>query len=162
MFVCAFSLYQCEDGSGPTIAEQLGTEPDDSPFVRVLQNIRSRGDAVGWAWRWRSAIVALPGAFLFFAAFTFLMPVLVTGCIPCYSCCYFPRLNGSDVTEWASVPWSSTNWWRSDYVPVPLETGGLASGHRGILDCAFSVRQVVAAPGWVRLVSPLVASLLGL
>ena len=27
LFICALSLYQCEDGSGPSIAEQLGTHP---------------------------------------------------------------------------------------------------------------------------------------
>ena len=31
LFICAFSLYQCEDHYGPTIAEQLGSLPQASP-----------------------------------------------------------------------------------------------------------------------------------
>merc|ERR1712232_1132477 len=44
MFICAFSLYQCEDGVGPSIKEQLGKTPEESPFQRVLMQIQLRGN----------------------------------------------------------------------------------------------------------------------
>merc|ERR1719191_1932254 len=47
IFICAFSLYQCEDGHGPSIEEQLGTQPNESPFQRVLEHIHEQGTQNG-------------------------------------------------------------------------------------------------------------------
>jgi len=43
LFICAFSLYQCEDDAGPSISAQLGEDPGQSPFKRVLQFINDKG-----------------------------------------------------------------------------------------------------------------------
>lgn len=51
LFICAFSLYQCEDKVGPTIEEQLGTKAVESPFQRVLAHINEHGTQKG---RWIS------------------------------------------------------------------------------------------------------------
>lgn len=45
LFICAFSLYQCGDECGPSIAEQLGSLAEDSPFRRVLNHISAQGTA---------------------------------------------------------------------------------------------------------------------
>lgn len=39
LFVCGFALYQCEDGHGPTIRQQLGDSPEQSPFMRVVRHL---------------------------------------------------------------------------------------------------------------------------
>lgn len=38
MFICFFSLYQNEDGWGPSIAEQLGTDIRAGPFAQVIKS----------------------------------------------------------------------------------------------------------------------------
>merc|ERR1740121_2800755 len=75
MFICALSLSQCDDGVGPSIVDQLGTTPEDSPFARVLRSIRLAGDRAGWRWRWRCVHAALPGTFLVLASLCLLLPV---------------------------------------------------------------------------------------
>mmetsp|Transcript_42850 Transcript_42850/g.124596 ORF Transcript_42850/g.124596 Transcript_42850/m.124596 type:complete len:100 (+) Transcript_42850:1-300(+) len=56
MFICAMSLYQCEDRFGPTIEEQLGASASESPFRRVLEHIKQRGQSQGFRWRHRRLI----------------------------------------------------------------------------------------------------------
>lgn len=45
MFICAFSLYQCEDSLGPSINQQLGSIPSKGPFQQVLQHIKGTDEA---------------------------------------------------------------------------------------------------------------------
>ncbi|CAJ1328872.1 unnamed protein product [Effrenium voratum] len=92
LFICAFSLYQCEDHYGPTIAEQLGSLPQESPFFHVLQTIHDRGLAVerrGGLWRNRVFLVRLPWALMLLALSCIFTPVVVRGCIPMHSVCAF-------------------------------------------------------------------------
>jgi len=82
LFICAFSLYQCEDGEGPSIAEQLGSEPTESPFYRVLRHIDARGQRYGLLWRWREYLWMLPACCLVLASNLLFGPIIVGGCIP--------------------------------------------------------------------------------
>eukprot|EP00929_Paragymnodinium_shiwhaense_P066389 TRINITY_DN3329_c0_g1_i1.p1 TRINITY_DN3329_c0_g1~~TRINITY_DN3329_c0_g1_i1.p1 ORF type:complete len:537 (+),score=71.20 TRINITY_DN3329_c0_g1_i1:147-1757(+) len=50
LFICALSLFQCEDGSGPSIQEQIGTHAREDPFQRVLRYIWQTGRAAGHRW----------------------------------------------------------------------------------------------------------------
>ena len=43
MYICALSNYQHDDGYGPSIAQQLGSKAQDSPFYKVLKNIQRQG-----------------------------------------------------------------------------------------------------------------------
>lgn len=87
VFVCALSLYQGEDGVGPTIEEQLGCQPSESPFRRVLSHIRFCGDEAGWRWRWRPWLGSLPGLTLLCGIFVFCLPTLLYGCVPTFTYC---------------------------------------------------------------------------
>jgi len=82
LFICAFSIYQCEDGAGPSIAQQLGSAAFESPFRRVLEHIKVRGQAAGWRWRWRHLLRMLPTFFFMAALLLFYLPMGLAGCIP--------------------------------------------------------------------------------
>mmetsp|Transcript_156036 Transcript_156036/g.500411 ORF Transcript_156036/g.500411 Transcript_156036/m.500411 type:complete len:122 (+) Transcript_156036:289-654(+) len=43
LYICGLALYQCEDSAGPSIRQQLGTSPDKSPFVRILEFMQKKG-----------------------------------------------------------------------------------------------------------------------
>eukprot|EP00929_Paragymnodinium_shiwhaense_P091099 TRINITY_DN51141_c0_g1_i1.p1 TRINITY_DN51141_c0_g1~~TRINITY_DN51141_c0_g1_i1.p1 ORF type:complete len:759 (-),score=117.68 TRINITY_DN51141_c0_g1_i1:4-2280(-) len=91
LFICAFSLYQCEDGSGPSIKEQLGGSAVDSPFQRVLEHIRSVGEAASWRWthsRRGKVLRALPGIGIFVSVLLFLYPILFYQCVPGLDRCW--------------------------------------------------------------------------
>eukprot|EP00928_Gymnodinium_smaydae_P050880 TRINITY_DN34415_c0_g1_i1.p1 TRINITY_DN34415_c0_g1~~TRINITY_DN34415_c0_g1_i1.p1 ORF type:complete len:615 (-),score=45.10 TRINITY_DN34415_c0_g1_i1:131-1882(-) len=77
IFICAFSLYQAEDGVGPSIAMQLGTSPRDSPFQQVLQHIRAQGARFRWHWHWRPVFEALPAFLGIIAVVTTLLPIII-------------------------------------------------------------------------------------
>lgn len=82
MFVCALSLYQAADISGPSIAAQIGTISLESPFRRVLEHIRGHGYDSGPSWRWRPLLVSAPATFLFMAVCFFYLPILLWECVP--------------------------------------------------------------------------------
>lgn len=92
LFICALSLYQCEDEYGPSIAEQLGTHPQESPFHRVLKKIHDRGkeieDSGGW-WRNRHWLQRLPWVMLLISITCVFTPVILKGCIPMYDHCAY-------------------------------------------------------------------------
>lgn len=48
LFVCAFAIYQNEDGAGPTVSQQIGASMNCSPFGRVLENIQEQAHKAGW------------------------------------------------------------------------------------------------------------------
>lgn len=74
VFICALAIYQAEDGAGPTIAEQLGRKPSESPFWRVLAHIKQSGEERGRHWKAVRALQHLPVVLV-------LAGVLV-GCVP--------------------------------------------------------------------------------
>lgn len=92
LFICALSLYQCEDNCGPTIAEQLGTYPQESPFHRVLQRIHDRGKDIeksgGW-WRQSSVLIRIPRILLIISVTCVFTPVVIKGCIPMHTTCAY-------------------------------------------------------------------------
>eukprot|EP00435_Cladocopium_sp_Y103_P021606 s1719_g5.t1 len=92
LFICALSLYQCEDNCGPTIAEQLGTYPQESPFHRVLQRIHDRGKEIeksgGW-WRNSVVLVRIPWILLVISVTCVFTPVVIKGCIPMHTTCAY-------------------------------------------------------------------------
>mmetsp|Transcript_136717 Transcript_136717/g.381009 ORF Transcript_136717/g.381009 Transcript_136717/m.381009 type:complete len:683 (+) Transcript_136717:55-2103(+) len=90
MFICALSLFQNEDGSGPNIAEQLGSAAEESPFYRVLQRIRDRNQSMEWGRRWFPYLSALPSLMLSAALLAFAVPVIFDHCIPSFEYCYCP------------------------------------------------------------------------
>jgi len=53
MFICAFAIYQNEDGEGPSIRDQLGTQGEDSPFYQVLRHVSAEGNRQ-FLWQFRS------------------------------------------------------------------------------------------------------------
>lgn len=82
MFICALGLFQNGDGSGPTIAEQLGTTAEESPFSRVLEHISRVGRARGWRWRQGRFLQVLP-TWLFIVAMTlYSVPLVAERCLP--------------------------------------------------------------------------------
>lgn len=61
LFVCAFAIYQNEDGAGPTVSQQIGASMNCSPFGRVLKNIQEQAHKAGWWWWPRGTIYLVPG-----------------------------------------------------------------------------------------------------
>lgn len=109
LFICALSLYQAEDDAGPSIADQLGSNTDHSPFNRVLHHIQTRGQQEGWAFRWREVLRNLPDWFLFFAMCSFYAPTLIYKCIPSFRECattvnpqslFFFLFQGDESWQW--------------------------------------------------------------
>jgi len=90
LFICALSLYQCGDAAGPSIEEQLGTRVHDSPFYRVLANIRRNGDIAGWSWRWRKVFEFMPMGFFMCFLFLSFFPAGTEVCIPTFDGCAYP------------------------------------------------------------------------
>eukprot|EP00928_Gymnodinium_smaydae_P082803 TRINITY_DN66092_c0_g1_i1.p1 TRINITY_DN66092_c0_g1~~TRINITY_DN66092_c0_g1_i1.p1 ORF type:complete len:543 (+),score=12.69 TRINITY_DN66092_c0_g1_i1:114-1742(+) len=97
MYICALSNYQAEDGMGPSISQQLGEDPANSPFHRVLEHIALRGSQAGWRWQLRPILIRLP-ALLFLAALCFLWLSLAE-------------------SVWTSKGWLSENGW---YISIGL------------------------------------------
>jgi len=84
MFICAFALYQCEDGAGPSIPEQLGTTAAESPFHKVLKHICGKGKCDGLLWRWCEYLWILPALCSLLALSMLVGPIISTGCIPTF------------------------------------------------------------------------------
>lgn len=88
MFICAFSIFQNEDGSGPSIAEQIGKRPVDSPFYQVLKSIDvlvSTNNPILLRWGWLRDLMPL---FVFLIGFTLIsVPILFAQCIPFIDYC---------------------------------------------------------------------------
>jgi len=82
MFICALALYQCGDEHGPSILEQLGCNASESPFRKVLEHIKMRGEACGWTWRHRYLLRAA-SYFIFVGVLTAIAALtLHLGCVP--------------------------------------------------------------------------------
>lgn len=106
MFICAFSLYQCEDGEGPSIAQQLGSHVEESPFHRVVAHIRDRGNAAGWRWiysRLGRLFRVLPVGYLLAAISLYFTPVLRSHCLPAFRTCFVRAARNSTLT-WDDAP----------------------------------------------------------
>eukprot|EP00438_Fugacium_kawagutii_P025789 Skav209814 [mRNA] locus=scaffold2424:28918:30518:+ [translate_table: standard] len=82
LFVCAFAIYQNEDGAGPTVSQQIGASMNSSPFGRVLKNIQEQGCKAGWWWWPRCTLYLIPGLSLLVALEIFMLSQLVCGGVP--------------------------------------------------------------------------------
>mmetsp|Transcript_80105 Transcript_80105/g.201539 ORF Transcript_80105/g.201539 Transcript_80105/m.201539 type:complete len:660 (-) Transcript_80105:367-2346(-) len=98
IFVCALSIYQAEDGAGPSIEEQVGGNPSNSPFERVIRNIRMNGDQAGWRWRWRRTLKRIPLLSILLAIVLYFMPTILWGCVGTVSQCAKKRSHEIEVT----------------------------------------------------------------
>eukprot|EP00930_Biecheleria_cincta_P058084 TRINITY_DN43936_c0_g1_i1.p1 TRINITY_DN43936_c0_g1~~TRINITY_DN43936_c0_g1_i1.p1 ORF type:complete len:678 (-),score=77.11 TRINITY_DN43936_c0_g1_i1:26-2059(-) len=90
LFICAFSLYQCEDGIGPSISQQLGSHPEENPFRRVLNHIQEKGkrtEADSGCWRRRTTLAWLPWSLAMLSLTCYFAPILSQGCIPMHGFC---------------------------------------------------------------------------
>mmetsp|Transcript_38653 Transcript_38653/g.111629 ORF Transcript_38653/g.111629 Transcript_38653/m.111629 type:complete len:807 (-) Transcript_38653:53-2473(-) len=104
MFICALSLYQAEDGAGPTIVEQLGDEPFHSPFWRVLDHINRRGTNEGWTWQWGITLGGVPRWLLRSAFSAWTAPMGIWGCVPSVTTC--ARVSEGDIDSVWNVDFS--------------------------------------------------------
>eukprot|EP00931_Biecheleriopsis_adriatica_P023223 TRINITY_DN14714_c0_g7_i2.p1 TRINITY_DN14714_c0_g7~~TRINITY_DN14714_c0_g7_i2.p1 ORF type:complete len:695 (-),score=123.32 TRINITY_DN14714_c0_g7_i2:59-2143(-) len=119
LFICALSLYQCDDGKGPTIQQQLGQNPKESPFRRVLQHIQDSGkkcEAQHGCWRNRAACKWLPWVLAMVALTCLFIPILARGCVPMHDYCAFgvctPVLDWLPIYSWR---WEFTHFRDLDY-----------------------------------------------
>lgn len=76
VYICALANYQAEDGHGPSIMEQIGSDPMASPFRRVLAHIHSCGVKAGCAWRYRPCLMRMHLVVLIVAMMFLCAPVL--------------------------------------------------------------------------------------
>lgn len=96
LFICAFAIYQVGDEFGPSIAEQLGTRPEDSPFFLVLHNIQNKGRHAGWRWRFRPFLQRTPGFIAMLGWLIYLTPVVTSNCTPTFTQCAYLRAHAED------------------------------------------------------------------
>eukprot|EP00658_Telonema_sp_P-2_P039781 TRINITY_DN2841_c0_g2_i3.p1 TRINITY_DN2841_c0_g2~~TRINITY_DN2841_c0_g2_i3.p1 ORF type:complete len:314 (-),score=36.65 TRINITY_DN2841_c0_g2_i3:671-1612(-) len=91
MYICFLANYQHNDGYGPNVQQQLGSDPSDSPFFKVLKHIETRGLASRFpsAWRYRRGWDRLPYVCLLAATLLWCPAVIAEGCIPSFSSCEF-------------------------------------------------------------------------
>jgi len=82
LFVCAFAIYQNEDGAGPTVSQQIGASMNSSPFGRVLKNIQEQAREADWWWWPRGTLHMLPGLGLLIALEIFMVSQLLCGGVP--------------------------------------------------------------------------------
>lgn len=87
LFVCALSLYQAEDGAGPTVDQQVGSYSIESPFRRVLEHIKGRGERSRVTWRHHRCAMSLPSVLAALGLSIFYMPFLLFGCVPSFTEC---------------------------------------------------------------------------
>lgn len=63
MFICFLAIYQCEDGFGPSIAEQLGSDVHSGPFAEVIEHLKPSGlfaeMSGGWLGRSRGRMLVI-------------------------------------------------------------------------------------------------------
>lgn len=83
MFICALSIYQCEDGAGPSISQQIGCSTKHSPFGRILRHIQKRGREAGFWWWPRNSFGELPLVLLLGSYHLFMLSQILCGGIPC-------------------------------------------------------------------------------
>jgi len=82
LFICALSMYQAGDTTGPTLRQQQGQDPNDGPCQRVLAHIADQGSVRRRLWRFRSCLYCLPMTFLILAVMAFFAPIIAWGCLP--------------------------------------------------------------------------------
>mmetsp|Transcript_122655 Transcript_122655/g.392067 ORF Transcript_122655/g.392067 Transcript_122655/m.392067 type:complete len:876 (+) Transcript_122655:91-2718(+) len=73
VFICALAIYQVGDGAGPSIAEQIGNMPDQSPFGRVLSDIKRQAEQKPWLARCKRILQWTPSLFFLLAIALFLI-----------------------------------------------------------------------------------------
>mmetsp|Transcript_99392 Transcript_99392/g.290131 ORF Transcript_99392/g.290131 Transcript_99392/m.290131 type:complete len:915 (-) Transcript_99392:35-2779(-) len=120
MWVCALSMYHAGDGAGPSIRDQLGCTPEESPFRRVLEHIRAHGQHMSRCWRWRSCLHRLPVLLVLLALLFFYTPIVIWGCVPSISGgqCLIRRIIEVDGRPQAIWVWSA------EYEDWVTPTGG--------------------------------------
>jgi len=114
LFIAALSLYHAEDGSGPSLRQQLGKEPEESPFYRVLQCIH-RNCQHSNLWRWRGSIQMAPGLVAIIGLSFLYVPVIMYGCVPSLDGrqCALRRVSGARGED---APEFTVNWiWSERY-----------------------------------------------
>eukprot|EP00928_Gymnodinium_smaydae_P055626 TRINITY_DN39128_c0_g1_i1.p1 TRINITY_DN39128_c0_g1~~TRINITY_DN39128_c0_g1_i1.p1 ORF type:complete len:659 (-),score=22.91 TRINITY_DN39128_c0_g1_i1:230-2161(-) len=82
MFICALSIFQNQDGSGPSIAEQIGSQPEESPFYRVLWHLSTQGHAAGWRWLSRGYWKEVPLMCFQLGVLAYALSMVTIGSIP--------------------------------------------------------------------------------
>lgn len=82
LFVCAFAIYQNEDGAGPTVSQQIGASMNCSPFGRVLENIQEQAHKAGWWWWPRGTVYLVPGLALLVALGIYMFSQLACRGVP--------------------------------------------------------------------------------
>jgi len=83
-FSAALSLYHCEDGCGPSVADQMGSELDTCPSISTIRHIAAIGKGGfmdGILWRYQHGLRVAPKVVLLFALWLGLMPTYY-GCLP--------------------------------------------------------------------------------
>mmetsp|Transcript_81892 Transcript_81892/g.210980 ORF Transcript_81892/g.210980 Transcript_81892/m.210980 type:complete len:603 (-) Transcript_81892:94-1902(-) len=84
LFICALAIYQCGDGAGPNVEEQIGDDPHESPFVRTLSNIRRKGKLAGCLWSPRGLLRQIPWRCMQMMILLHVASIITCGGLPMY------------------------------------------------------------------------------
>jgi hypothetical protein len=115
-FICALSLYQNEDGKGPSIEQQIGKTEEENPFKIVLKHIKTKGSE-SWlnyiTHQHLEYIEAVPQLFTLLALMLFYASGWTkAACMSSLRYCYLKEQNSMGV-------WSDVNPWQAR--PLPQE-----------------------------------------
>jgi len=102
LFICALSIFQNGDGSGPSIQEQIGDDSQESPFFLVLDQIAQRGAEFGWRWLPRLHQYRVSACLMSFA--------LILQWLPLALCDVVYAFSGVFVWEDSTGLWQRTGW----------------------------------------------------
>lgn len=97
LFICAVSLFQNEDGSGPSVSEQLGDTAEANPFYQVLDQLSRRGQDAGRWWMPRYSRFGLSLNMVVFAILLLWLPLVLQWRI--YTLSGIVRWTGSEWLE---------------------------------------------------------------
>eukprot|EP00930_Biecheleria_cincta_P040588 TRINITY_DN27804_c0_g1_i1.p1 TRINITY_DN27804_c0_g1~~TRINITY_DN27804_c0_g1_i1.p1 ORF type:complete len:701 (+),score=55.93 TRINITY_DN27804_c0_g1_i1:49-2103(+) len=121
MFICALSIYQNEDGAGPSISQQIGCSTKHSPFGRILRHIQQRGREAGFWWWPRGTFGFLPLALLLGAFQSFMLSEMVCGGIPCSDVLIVPVIGNQTLCTGWRTPQDVNCYpdtWQKDSLPT--------------------------------------------
>lgn len=122
MFICALALYQNEDGAGPSIAEQLGSSAEESPFRRVLDHIKERRLANKGAHDRKNLTRKLAHILLILGVFLFFFPMGAANCIPMINGeCAVGDYHIKDAHNFSAIPNCWLPRWHFKFISIPLK-----------------------------------------
>lgn len=151
MYICCLANYQHNDGYGPTVAQQLGQSPEESPFRKVLDHIGRRAKPSGLGCFRSEVVRSLPMVFLTVSIASLFPAMFAEHCVPTFTHCArlvkydsFPEDEEVFEHQWEFL---ELKWRYRFCLPLALAALALAASTLVImLLCRPRVGRMIAVP----------------